>query len=263
MSETDNNLDELLSAYIDGELTDAERAVVEARLESDPAACELVADLRSLSGTLKSLPREVLAEDLRGAVLSQIGNKQVSLPRTELSMARRLMWPALAIAAALMLMFIQGNGNRQGDDVAKVEVRGGEMRDRVAGVQPEAAFDAPAESAVHEEVAAPEPAAAPATAAPPVADERLMADAPAMETPERAVRSEVVDESSVAARRLGDEMAATATAADAELEGVVHLTLTDFRSGAERFNRLLLSNGVQLVDGQPLQPHVIAWHAQL
>jgi anti-sigma factor RsiW len=103
MNETNDNLDdELLSAYVDGELTDAERAAVEARLEGDAAARELVAELRSLSGSLRALPRESLAEDLRGAVLKQIGDAPVSLPPVKLSMVHRLLWPAIAIAAALL-----------------------------------------------------------------------------------------------------------------------------------------------------------------
>jgi hypothetical protein len=37
------------------------------------------------------------------------------------------------------------------------------------------------------------------------------------------------------------------TTTDAEL-GIVHLTLTDLRTGTERFDRLLVSNGVQVLD---------------
>jgi anti-sigma factor RsiW len=41
--------DELLSAYIDNELSAEERAAVEARLASDPAAQQLLHELRSVS----------------------------------------------------------------------------------------------------------------------------------------------------------------------------------------------------------------------
>lgn len=246
MSVSNNNadFDELLSAYIDGELTAAERAAVESQLETDPAARELVAEMRSLSGTLKSLPREPLAEDLRSAVLAQIRDKTVVLPPVRISMARRLMWPALAIAAALMLMFVQGDHKREPDHVAKIEVNDGEGRERELAAQPEAAFEAP-----EEEAPAMDAAVEPAPSAPVVEDRLMVAesDAPSAETA-IAVLDEAVDES--AARRMTDAMAES----DAELEGVVHLTLTDFRSGTERFNRLLLSNGVQLVDGEPPVP---------
>jgi anti-sigma factor RsiW len=251
-SQNNSNLDdELLSAYIDGELTDEERAAVEARLEADPAARELVTEMRSLSGALKSLPRESLNEDLRSAVLGQIGNRPVSLPRVERTATRRLMWPAIAIAAALMLMFVQGEQNREVDRVAKVDARAAERRDRAV-----VGDDVPAFEALEEESTTLEAAAAPAAPAP-TADDRAMvaeADAPPAETAAGTVLGEAVDESAVAARRVTDAMAAS----EAELEGVVHLTLTDFRSGAERFNRLLVSNGVQFVDEQPEAPASVA-----
>ncbi|NUQ47365.1 MAG: zf-HC2 domain-containing protein, partial [Phycisphaerae bacterium] len=47
--------DELLSAYLDGELEEGERRLVEARLESDPAARALLAELRGASAALRSL----------------------------------------------------------------------------------------------------------------------------------------------------------------------------------------------------------------
>jgi hypothetical protein len=49
--------DELLSAYLDGELTPAERVQVEARLASDPHVRQLLDELRVLSGEVRALPR--------------------------------------------------------------------------------------------------------------------------------------------------------------------------------------------------------------
>lgn len=231
MSGIDHNLDdELLSAFIDGELDDAERAVVEARLENDPAARQLVAELRTLRGTLQSLPRETLTEDLRGAVMSQIGDQLVALPPVRLSPTRRLLWPALAIATALLLMFISEDQIGPVDEVAQVEEadvdRSGQMpRGRMAGER----------SAAFEAAEPPQPrqgAARPATS-PPLADESSALAATA--SPSRELVADGVQSEPVA-----DE---------AEL-AVVHLTLTDFPSGAEHFHRLLLANGVQLVEGQ-------------
>jgi len=48
-----NPADELLSAYVDGELTDDQRAAVERRLAADPAAQQTVEALRELSATLQ------------------------------------------------------------------------------------------------------------------------------------------------------------------------------------------------------------------
>jgi hypothetical protein len=60
---------ELLSAYLDGELTAAEQADVERLLAADPAARQLLDELRTLSSALQSLPQQKLDEDLSVEVL--------------------------------------------------------------------------------------------------------------------------------------------------------------------------------------------------
>ncbi len=60
---------ELLSAYLDGELTADERAQVEHLLATKPAARKMLEELRTLSATLKSLPRQKMGEDLSDIVL--------------------------------------------------------------------------------------------------------------------------------------------------------------------------------------------------
>ncbi|MBU4398757.1 MAG: hypothetical protein KKE86_05405 [Planctomycetes bacterium] len=65
----DPTQNELLSAYLDGELNAAERADVERLLAADPAARQLLDDLRAISVTLQALPQEKIGEDLSGAVL--------------------------------------------------------------------------------------------------------------------------------------------------------------------------------------------------
>jgi hypothetical protein len=233
MSESENNLnfdDELLSAYVDGELTAEERATVEARLASDPSACELVAEMQALSGTLRSLPREKVVDDVRAGVLDQIPEKRVVLPTRDIRLGRRLLWPVLAIAVALMLMFVQENEKRDVGEVAKREA----VRD-AAPPQPErrreiAAVDAPAT------VSTPR-ASAPVISAPPgesTAD-ALRTAAPAEE--------ELTAEDS----RLSGSLSKALTSNESGV-GIVHLTLTDFQAGTERFDRLLLSNGVQVLD---------------
>ena len=57
--------DELLSAYLDGELIAAEEAKVERLLAANPAAQQLLDELRALSATLQTLPQQDLGEDLR------------------------------------------------------------------------------------------------------------------------------------------------------------------------------------------------------
>ena len=60
---------ELLSAYLDGELTAAEQARVEQLLAANPAARHWVEEMRALSNTLQSLPQEKVGEDLGPRVL--------------------------------------------------------------------------------------------------------------------------------------------------------------------------------------------------
>ncbi len=60
---------ELLSAYLDGELTAAEQAEMERLLAESPAARQLVEELRALRNMLRTLPQEKLTEDLSRQVL--------------------------------------------------------------------------------------------------------------------------------------------------------------------------------------------------
>jgi anti-sigma factor RsiW len=111
--------DELLSAYVDGELTAAERALVEERLRADERARRLVADLRAASEAVKALPRVALGRDLAASVLAEIERKHphvesaavLAMPQLEeerrAARGRGLVWAAVAIAAALMLMVLR------------------------------------------------------------------------------------------------------------------------------------------------------------
>lgn len=86
--------DELLSAYLDGEVTETERASVEARLRVDPAARTLLQELGTLSGALKSLPRDPAPVDLQIAALQCL-----SRHRTDTDFAKDLE-PAQPVAGA-------------------------------------------------------------------------------------------------------------------------------------------------------------------
>ena len=113
----DNFNAELLSAYLDGEVTDAERALVEERLASDPAAAELLQELRAASDAVRGLPRERVDGDFVGGVLAALEDEPsaatVTLASARESLWQRpgvrrgLAWASLAAAACLMLVVLQ------------------------------------------------------------------------------------------------------------------------------------------------------------
>jgi hypothetical protein len=130
---------ELLSAYIDGELTAEERAQVEQLLSTDPAARQLFDELRALSSTLKSLPQETLGEDLSEIVLRMAERRILTTPAESEQLAelaappqpsrlrrifspRALAWSSLAIAVAVLFMVVNPDqGHRQApEEVALV-----------------------------------------------------------------------------------------------------------------------------------------------
>jgi hypothetical protein len=113
---------ELLSAYLDGELTAAERTEVERLLAANPAARQLLDELRALRATLQALPPRKLGEDLSRQVLREAGRRMITegTPvRSEPSSAapllaarsvlqrfvnrRTAVWLALTAAIAIML----------------------------------------------------------------------------------------------------------------------------------------------------------------
>ena len=61
--------DELLSAYLDGELSPEERAMVQQQLEASPDLRQLVDDLRHVSQQVRSLPRYKLDDDFTDRVV--------------------------------------------------------------------------------------------------------------------------------------------------------------------------------------------------
>lgn len=182
--------DELLSAYVDGELSPPLRAEVEERLRTDPHAQRLVDDLRAISGAIQSLPREKFAGDLRPRVwaaaeevASPVAGKIELAPRDRWAGYRRgLAWSAAAIAATLVLMVVQPEGeDRDNREIARVDAK------------QESAEKAKATSAE----GPPEMGAAPATdadvleaEATPVAAPAPMVDAPAEVAGELAANSD-------------------------------------------------------------------------
>jgi negative regulator of sigma E activity len=115
--------DELISAYLDGELSGDERARAEQLLAAQPESRQLLEELTALRASLQALPRHSLEEGFADAVLRR-AEREMLQPTTVTAAAparalydelrppviswkrwqRPLAWSALAIAAALLIM---------------------------------------------------------------------------------------------------------------------------------------------------------------
>lgn len=130
MADDDAQFDEeLLSALLDDELTSEERARVEERLSADPSARQLLDELRSVSLAMRGLPHAKLGSDLRDSVLrraeramlvakdaKQAGYIEPATRRLPFGRSKRAwFWAGAAIAAGLMLMFIEREAPRNAD----------------------------------------------------------------------------------------------------------------------------------------------------
>ena len=113
---------ELISAYLDGELTAAERTQVEQLLAANPATRQWMEDLRAVGAAIKSLPQQRLDEDLSGRVLKiaerrvLTGGDNLARPADAgdrrwwrqvdwrgMASKRALFWSGLAMAIAVMI----------------------------------------------------------------------------------------------------------------------------------------------------------------
>jgi hypothetical protein len=146
----DESREELLSAYLDDELSAEERARVEAWLAEDAEFQRLYEELSSLRTELQSLPRHTLHEDLGPAVLrgaeqivldgkqaaAKVGLAPSSSSATSQWWSRRsgrmFLWPVVAVAAALLVALFNTQQNprevaRDDADFKDTALRNGQM----------------------------------------------------------------------------------------------------------------------------------------
>jgi anti-sigma factor RsiW len=104
--------EELLSAYVDGELSASERAEVERRLEQDPQARDVVDELRRLSQMFEGLSRSEVPHEFHTQVL-QSAERRMLLPEPAPSPGKGrgrgsiLAWAAPLAAAAVLVLTLQ------------------------------------------------------------------------------------------------------------------------------------------------------------
>jgi len=108
--------EELISAYLDGELSAAEQQQVLQLLSEDEAAHKLFNEFQLLRESLRTLPAEQLNEDFTREVIERVKQRSPAPLQASLSQevvgrsaetpawGRILLWPAMAVAAAILLM---------------------------------------------------------------------------------------------------------------------------------------------------------------
>jgi hypothetical protein len=98
---------ELLTAYVDGELTHRQRKAVVRLLRRSPEARKLLAELQQDARRLRRLPRRHLAPDFSARVLHTIAARKLRPGRQRLSRPLPLQvpaWIAVTVAASVLLM---------------------------------------------------------------------------------------------------------------------------------------------------------------
>lgn len=108
MVENVEQIEAMLAAYIDDELTPDERAELERHLEANPSHRGLILELTGHRDLLRSLPREPAPEDLSEHLEGAIERDALlggGDPLTEFRTARtRRWWPQLLAAAAIFIL---------------------------------------------------------------------------------------------------------------------------------------------------------------
>lgn len=101
MAEPTHPWTDRLSDYLDGELSDVERAALQRHLAACPACTAMLADLTRVVMRARSLAGEEPPRDLWAGIAARIGTKGPSVPVPPISSRRRptFSWPQLAAAA--------------------------------------------------------------------------------------------------------------------------------------------------------------------
>ncbi|GEM_PF-6357868 len=117
--------EELLSAYLDRELSPDEQAGVERWLAGSASVRDRLEELRAASRTVQGLPRTALPADFADAVIDRIRRESMLRPAPVASVGRRrhpAWWigaPLAAAAAVLIAVYTQGLPHRNGPRLAQ------------------------------------------------------------------------------------------------------------------------------------------------
>lgn len=138
---------ELISAYIDGELSGEELRVAEAWLAEDPDARALADELRGVSATLHALPQQTPSGDWSqqlGERLDEVASPNERTPNERATFnvplgrsSRGWLYSAAAIAAAVAIMFWVPREVDNQVAVNKPAANGGELREESLDDEPD------------------------------------------------------------------------------------------------------------------------------
>ncbi len=262
----DPTQNELLSAYLDGELDATEQANVERLLAADPAARQLLDDLRALSVTLQALPQERIGEDLSGVVLRTAARRVLlegapgetedatpeSVPQGRSVFhrffnARGLAWAGIAVAFAAVITIFERHQDGPAADkgakqVALATLKPEKPAEELEGLPPasQSILDSVVESA--------KPPAAPAEEIVGTAEEPL-AESFATKSAKRAAPPPGAPPAPSAAFRANNEMGGRSAPADKKAPAdeevlVVNCDVTPEAVARKTFEKLLAANGI-------------------
>ena len=105
--------DELISAYLDGELSDEQRRIVEQAMEREPRYRQMFDELVALRDTLHSLPQHQVDSTFHQGVMERVLKGEPPTPKSVVERStsrdpfwRRFVWSGAAIAAAILVMVL-------------------------------------------------------------------------------------------------------------------------------------------------------------
>ncbi len=103
---TDNqNSNEILTAYLDGELTADEARKLELRIDAEPQLADELSKLRAVKDAVRSLPREKLDAGFASGVLEQIERRHL-ISGDHSASRGNIHWSRYLTSAAMVLMVI-------------------------------------------------------------------------------------------------------------------------------------------------------------
>ncbi len=168
-------LEEQLSAYVDGELTPEQRSQVEAALESSPEARERLEELRQVSRFVGQLPRGEAPEDLQEVLFARLEREQLfdsaetptlapATPPGALSFGR-LIGAAAVILLAVLTGYLTIDFVQESRRPLEVADAGNDQQGGPTGAAPRETPAAPVDDSVANKAEQPPDEAAPRTSA--------------------------------------------------------------------------------------------------